>query len=257
MPSGSSRIELDSTSQGNSAPPSPANRSDPQSQLRSLIASSSNASVMSNLSNDSSEGPLETSSGAPLPGRRPVFRWTSTAAHSELPPTAHHNPEYASGATPSSPIPIIKITPSSAWDEIRPPPGLDSVPLEDIQTSKDQSAHTLSNHSNHPSTSSASSSSNSMSSLNEKVVRFDEDLDNAPLLPPNTHDATIASQPGRCSTDDILIPHQRHYRRIRPASCLRLPPRIKPWLPMFAWFGTTIGFFIVIAFWRSELFQGS
>ncbi|KAF8341987.1 uncharacterized protein EI90DRAFT_2904003 [Cantharellus anzutake] len=37
---------------------------------------------------------------------------------------------------------------------------------------------------------------------------------------------------------------------------MSVPEWLKPWLPMCSWFATTIGFFIAIAFWRKEVFQG-
>jgi hypothetical protein len=78
---------------------------------------------------------------------------------------------------------------------------------------------------------------------------------------PHTHNHT---HPCHHHPSHLPIPHQRHYgQRIKSPSVLReccastmLHPRVKPWLPMCAWFATTIGFFIAIAFWRTELFQG-
>ena len=81
----------------------------------------------------------------------------------------------------------------------------------------------------------------------------------------------------------MVIDHQRYYaaRTRAPGCCLSLsiPAKVRPWLPMATWFATTIGFvsfwssctlgvapansywkwaqLIAIAFWRTEVFQGS
>lgn len=127
--------------------------------------------------------------------------------------------------------------------------------------------------------SSLSSSSHSWQDKEENDSYHDDgdssaELESSPLVPPPTttttntptsnpqsssHHHTRSHSLSRALPQHELIDHQRHYgHRVKKSrwGCITIPEKLKPWLPMCAWFATTIGFIIALAFWRKQVFQG-
>ncbi|KAG8932985.1 hypothetical protein FRC02_000259 [Tulasnella sp. 418] len=82
--------------------------------------------------------------------------------------------------------------------------------------------------------------------------------------PPTRHQtlslSTSHSTPSHChppySQSSLYTPHHSTQDEALSSFDVGLAPRVKRWLPLGLWILTTIGFFVAIGWWRTEVFDG-